>query len=282
MRTIDAHLHLFDLTHHDWYPALKQMADAYSLPHLYRDFLLQDYRTAAGDVTIDKFVHVSATTKPRAYLEETAWVTRVAHDSGVDMAVIGTVDPTLSTSEIVADLEAQAASPLFRGIRVLGGLEPDSEPAATLLSWLAERGYVFDLVTSPSGMSPWLRALAGYSDLTVVLEHTGWPAGTDDTARAEWRTALQSYADETTGPCKVSGLGMTTADLSYEALRPWLEHVIETLGWDRLVFGSNMPIETMAGAYTDYLDTLHRMLAQADPEQQQKFWADNAERTYRL
>src|SRR5699024_4457780 len=173
----------------------------------YRDFLLEDYRVAAGDLTVDKFVHVSATTKPRAYLDEAAWVASLADDAGLDMGLIGTVDPTLPTHELLADLESQASSPRFRGIRVLAGLEPHSDPAATILSWLDERGHIFDLVTAPAQMTEWLRTLADYSHLTVVLEHTGWPAGTDDTAHADWRAGLEAFASATTGPCKDYGLG---------------------------------------------------------------------------
>lgn len=282
MRVIDSHMHLLDVTQHDWYPGLKQMADAYALPHLYQDFLLEDYRTAAGDITIDKFVHVSATTKSRAYLDETEWSTTLADNAQLDMVHIGTVDPSLPATGIVADLEAQASSPRFRGVRVLGDLEPGSHAAGTILSWLAEHGQIFDLVTAPAEMTAWLRTLASYPELTVVLEHTGWPSGTDEAARTEWEDALQRFASETNSACKISGLGMTTVDLSESALRPWIEYAFQTLGWDRVMFGSNMPIETMAGSYTDYLATLRAILAEAGPQQQQKFWADNAERIYRF
>src|SRR5699024_8387126 len=102
---------------------------------------------------VEKFVHVSATTALRAYLDETRWVDALADREGLDLVIVGSVDPALDPAAIVADLEQQARSPRFRGIRVLSGLEPDSAAAATILEWLDRGGYVFDLVTGPEAMS---------------------------------------------------------------------------------------------------------------------------------
>lgn len=283
MRIIDGHMHLLGITGHDWYPGLKQMADTYSLPHLYQDFLLDDYRAAAGPaLAVDGFVHVSATTKPRAYLDEAAWVEAIADEHDLAMVLIGTVDPGLSAEEITADLEQQARSPRFRGVRVLYDFAPDSDAAAVVLPWLEERGHVFDLVIQPAQMDGWLKRLEAHPDLAVVLEHTGWPAGTEQADRDQWAGALRDFASATDAPCKLSGLGMTTGDLSEATLRPWLEHALETFGWDRVIFGSNMPIETMAGSYADYVATLEAVTTGASAEERQRFWADNAVRAYRI
>lgn len=282
MRIIDSHVHLLDVTRHDWYPGLQQMAEAYSLPHLYRDFLLDDYTAAAGATTVNGFVHVSATTKPRAYLDEAEWIERIADDHDLAMVAIGTIDPTLSAAEIQADLEQQAKSDRFRGIRVLYDFAPDSEAAGVVLAWLEERDHILDLVTQPAQLGDWAKRLEGHPRLRVVLEHTGWPEGTEPEHRRTWRTAIRDFAAATEAPCKLSGLGMTTGDLSEPVLGPWLEHAIEQFGWGRVMFGSNMPIETMAGTYRDLLTTLESVVGQASEGERQRFWADNAAAFYRF
>ncbi|MFG2708919.1 amidohydrolase family protein [Streptomyces sp. NPDC048386] len=61
-----------------------------------------------------------------------------------------------------------------------------------------------------------------------------------------------------------------------------LEHAITVLGWDRVLFGSNMPIDRIGGTYTELIAALKAVTGEAAPEDQQKFWAGNAERLYRL
>jgi predicted TIM-barrel fold metal-dependent hydrolase len=279
---VDAHMHLWNVAEHDWYPGLRAFADQLARPELYADFLVQDYRLAAGDLPVRKLVHVSGTTEPRAYLQETPWVDALAEAHGLELVIIGTIEPSLSPAEIEADLEQQAQCSRFRGVRVLYEFTPDSEAARVVLAWLQERDLIFDLVTQPDQMGSWLETLSHYPELTVSLEHTGWPAGTDADARAAWLQAITACAQQTRALCKVSGLGMATGDLSVDALRPWVELAVETFGWDRVAFGSNVPIEHLAGPYGELQHSLETILSAASEDERARFYAGNAERVYRL
>ncbi|MCR1784528.1 amidohydrolase family protein [Nocardioides carbamazepini] len=282
MRVVDSHMHLIDITAHDWYPGLKIWSEGLQKPDLYRDFSLETYRAAAGDLRVDTFVHVSATTKPGAHLAEAAWLDELAEAHDLDLAVVGTVDPAGGAAEIRAELDAQGASPRFRGVRVLYGFDPGTPAADTVLGWLDERGLVFDLVINPEAMTPWLRTLERFPDLPVVLEHTGWPSAVDTDGRADWQEALRQFATATSAPCKLSGLGMATMDVSEANLRPWLEFAIDQLGWERVMFGSNMPIETMGGSFGQLITTLRAVVGEASPAEQARFWGENAAAAYRL
>lgn len=280
-RVIDAHVHQWSITEHDdWYPVLKGFAEQAGAPQVYADFLPGDYRATAGDLPVESFVHVSATTAPRAYLDETRWVDALADRNDLDLVMVGSVDPTLDEAGIVADLDTQAGYSRFRGIRVLSGLEPESDAAATILSWLERREYVFDLVTGPTTMTRWLGVLSKYPQLSVALEHTGWPGSVDDDGFAAWRDAIHACATQPGIVCKVSGLGMATADLSVDVLRPWVQTAIDVFGWDRVMFGSNMPMEKMAGTYRQWIDTLAVLLAESSDSEQRRFYAENAAQVY--
>ncbi len=279
---VDAHVHLWSVTENQWYPALSRMAEQLDRPDLFQDFRPSDYAEAAGRFTVGGFVHVSATTAERAYLEEQTWVEGAAEQAGLNLVAIGTVDPTLSSSEIVADLERQAQSSRFRGVRVLYDFEPGSPAADTVLRWLNDGGYVFDLVTQPRAMTAWLAALEQYPDLTVVLEHCGWPRSTDAADRDQWQDAIRACAEQTNALCKISGLGMVTGDLSEQALRPWVEEAIDAFGWHRVAFGSNMPIDTIAGSYQQLITSIQNIVEGTSDVEQKAFYADNARRYYKL
>lgn len=279
---VDAHLHLWQVSRHDWYPDLREMADQLNQPALYQDFLPEDYHAATTTLPADRFVHVSATTKPRAYLDETTWLDELATQHDLNLVSIGTVDPTLERPELMNDLERQASSPRWRGARVLTGLRPEDAATHLILGWLQQHGMLFELATQPEQMSDWIRILAGYPELRVVLEHTGWPAGTDSASHTAWLAAITSCAQATNALCKISGLGMTTFDLDEQALRPWIEPAIETFGWDRVAFGSNLPIEHIAGSYQQLQHSLGRILAEANDHEKYRFYTGNAQQTYRF
>lgn len=273
---VDAHLHLWDLNH-PWYPGLQAFAEDVGKPDLYSDFGLDDYAAAAVGFPVEQYVHVSAVTAPRAYLDELRWVSKVAADRRVDMRFVGSVDPTLSAQDICADLDAQAAiTPEFRGVRVLYGFEPDSQAARTVLRWLDDHDLVFDLTAHPETMDGWLRTLADFPNLSVVLEHTGWPTATDTEAFTAWRRGITTCAEKTSASCKISGLGMTTGVLSAETLRPWVEPVVDAFGWDRAIFGSNIPIEHIGGRYVDLVDSLNTIIGDEPADEQDRFYRRNA------
>lgn len=278
---VDAHVHLWEVSKRDWYPGLEDFAVSVET-ELYRDFLIDDYRSAAGDFEVSKFVHVSAVTKPGSYLDETEWIDAYAERNDVDMVIIGSVDPTLDAGKLMTDLERQAVSSRFRGVRVLYGLEPGSESAKTVLSWLQAHNFIFEVSSQPDRAADWVEVLRRYPELDVVIEHTGWPAGTDPFSRSAWDAAISSYATETTALCKISGLGMTTRDLSDAALRPWIEKAIEVFGWDRVAFGSNIPIEHMAGDFAQLQESLGSIIGTAAEHEQERFYSANAERVYKI
>jgi predicted TIM-barrel fold metal-dependent hydrolase len=162
----------------------------------------------------------------------------------------------------------------------LYGLEPGSDATKTVLSWLQAHRLIFEVSSQPDKASEWLDVLRRYPELNVVIEHTGWPAGTDPFSRSAWESAISSYAAQTSALCKISGLGMTTRDLSEDALRPWIEKAVDVFGWDRVAFGSNIPIEHMGGTYVELQQSLGSIIGAAAEHEQRKFWATNAERVY--
>lgn len=278
---VDAHVHLWDTGNHPWYPQLAEFASRVGKSDLADSFLLADYDRAAAPTRVTGLVHISATTAPHAYLAETRWIDELA--AGRPVALIGSVDPTLGVPELVEHLEAQARSGRFRGVRVYRGLSPNTPAADTLASWLRDRDAVFDLTTTPDDMADWIDFLAGYPELRVVLEHLGSPAGHDADHRITWQKSITLAAKETDWKCKVSGLGMVCPDLSWDSLAFWLETTADLWGWRRLLFGSNMPIDRMAGSYTELLDTIDRMVeADATEEESEFFYRANAMSTYRL
>ncbi|HVY95661.1 MAG TPA: amidohydrolase family protein [Solirubrobacterales bacterium] len=285
---IDAHVHLWDLSSHRWYPAMQEpdpdatFESLGDVTRMARDFLLPEYRAETAGFDVRGLVHVSATTAPRAYVEETAWVDDLLGPADLAVALIGAVEAGLPRAEVEADLDAQAASPRFRGARVLAGLDPASGFATDLCELLRERGLVLDLVAHPGDVAGLRPLLERFGDLEVVLEHAGWPDGTGPEERAAWENAVAALAEHDNVTCKVSGLGMVTHTLSVAELRPWIETCLQAFGPGRCLFGSNFPVEAMYGTYDELLTAYRDAAAGLAEAERDAFFAGNARRAYRL
>ncbi|AYF73741.1 hypothetical protein D7D52_07570 [Nocardia yunnanensis] len=278
---VDAHMHLWDTSAHAWYPGLARFAEA-GKPEIARDFLLADFDRGLDGIEVSGLVHVSATTAPHAYLDETRWANEIAAAGARPFALVGAVDAALPAADMVAHLEEQARLERFRGVRVFEGLVPGTPAADTLARWLQDRDAVLDLVARPGEILDWIDFLAGYPDLRVVLEHLGFPEGRSAAKKSAWHNAISLAAKETQWLCKLSGFGLICPDLSWPALEYWLESSVSLWGWRRLMFASNMPVDSMAGSYRELITAVdHIVGTDATDQEADFFYRGNALDTYR-
>jgi predicted TIM-barrel fold metal-dependent hydrolase len=99
-----------------------------------------------------------------------------------------------------------------------------------------------------------------------------------------WRAHIAEVAKFPNVVCKVSGL-VAYADpqkWTAEELRPYVDHVIECFGWDRVLFGSDWPVCTLSASYKQWVEALQSITHSAGKMNQQKLFQANAVRVYRL
>jgi predicted TIM-barrel fold metal-dependent hydrolase len=273
-RVVDAHVHLWDPARPDWYPYL-----AKSAPRMGRRFDVETYQAEAAGWHVTKIVNVAAATGPSS-VDETIELDRNADAVGGPAAIVGGLPPA-DTAASIAMIDRQMAATRFRGVRPMGGLDrPVPEP--DVLRALQERSLVFELMAHPDQLAPAAAKLAGFDDLTIVVEHTGWPRSAADDERALWRSGIDALAG--LGPnvvCKLSGLAMPFGSMAVDALAPWLEYAIEAFGVDRCMFASNFPVDSVAGTFDDLYTAFSAVTAGLEPEARDKLFAANAERIYR-
>ena len=95
---------------------------------------------------------------------------------------------------------------------------------------------------------------------------------------------LRALADLPNVWCKISGL-VTEADLQHwqpADLQPYIDHVIECFGFDRVMFGGDWPVSTQATDYPRWVATLDAALKDASPNELHRLYVRNAEAFYRI
>jgi predicted TIM-barrel fold metal-dependent hydrolase len=282
-RIVDAHVHFWDPARTDWYPYLGGGQDLGmgDVTGMARRFDPDTYRAEAGRWNVVAWVNVAAATG-RHSIAETLEMDRQAADVGQPAAIIGGLPATDSVAEAIALIDEQLAAPRFRGVRPMhpkGPPVPDDE----VLAALAERGLVFELMAHPPQLVDAARRLAAHPDLTVVVDHTGWPRSTDEAERAAWSAGIEALAaagDHVHG--KLSGLAMPLEAMTAAAFRPWVEPVIEAFGVDRCLFASNFPVDGLHGTLEQLWSAYAEVTAGLADAERSALFAGTAERVYRL
>ena len=106
-------------------------------------------------------------------------------------------------------------------------------------------------------------------DVTFILDHCGNPdingAGLDPGA-----ASIAEIARNPNVVGKVSGI-VNHCDPGWTAdtLRPYVEHMIESFGWDRVVWGSDHPVATITGGtLTDWVNATREIINGASADEQ--------------
>lgn len=237
---IDAHHHVWRIGRgdYDWLTT--------DLP-IHRDYGLEDLRPLLGEIGGTVLVQAAETEA------ETRFLLEVARESGgLVRAVVGWTD--LAAPGAAGRVAELAGERLLRGLRPM--LQDKDDPAWILrpevqpgLAAMAAHGLRLDLLVKPRQL-PGLAELARrHPGLAAVIDHGAKP----EIARGgfePWAGRMAALAAETGWCCKLSGL-LTEAGrgATAEELRPYVAHLLRCFGPDRLMWGSDWPVLTLAASY---------------------------------
>jgi L-fuconolactonase len=84
--------------------------------------------------------------------------------------------------------------------------------------------------------------------------------------------------------CKLSGLTTEAHHDNWrlDDLRPYVDVALEAFGPQRLMFGSDWPVCTLATPYQRWVDTVEALIAGASEDERARLWAGTAIEAYRL
>ena len=82
---------------------------------------------------------------------------------------------------------------------------------------------------------------------------------------------------------KISGVvAYGGEEWTVETLRPWVEHTIDSFGWDQVVWGSDWPVCTLGGGLSTWIAATQALIAGASVDEKTKLLSANAQRVWRL
>lgn len=283
---VDSHVHLWDPSHFrmPWVDG----APAINAPHGLKEYAEQ---TAAPNINIEAMVYLEVDVAPHYALLEPVWVAARAKEDPRIKAIVATA-PVEFGDQVHTYLAAlKQTSPLVKGIRRLVQGEADdwfqTQPRFVRgAQILAEYDLSFDICIKHWQLPASIELVKQCPNVSFILDHIGKP----NIAAHElepWRSNIFKLAELPNVICKISGMAneaITTAQESWtpQDLKPYFETVYEAFGEDRVAFGGDWPVCTLATTYKRWVQTVEGFSAQFSESAQRKLWNENAKRFYRI
>ena len=277
---IDTHLHVWD-------PQLIRYPWLDDIPLLNKPYLLEDYDRACGSVAVEKMVFMQAEADFALFWEEAEWVDSLANQ---DSRLQGIVPwAPLEDGEAVRPvLEKFSANPRIKGVRRIIQFEPDIEfclrPSFIEgIRLLPEFNLSFDICIAHYQMANTIKMVAQCPDVQFILDHIGKP-DIKHNLLDPWRAEIKTLSEFPNVWCKISGL-VTEADhasWTKEQLKPYIDHVLECFGFERVMYGGDWPVAYQATEYPRWVETLTWAVEGCSEDKLKKLFYDNASAFYRL
>ena len=279
MEIIDAHHHLWDLSrfNYSWQR---------EFPVLDRTFSLRDYEETTADLGVVKSVHVQADVDEEFGLQETRWILSLAETAAPIEGVVawGPVE----NSDFASFLEGMGQHPKLKGIRRL--IQAEDDPRFCLrpefiagVRQLAACDLSFDLCIYHSQLAAVVELVRQVPEVSFVLDHAGKP-GIKEGLLEPWKTQLGELAGLDNVYCKLSGI-VTEANVdnwTEAELRPYMDHVLEVFGFERVMYGSDWPVCLRGIEYNRWLELVQEVVRDATEAERRSLFYGTAERFYRL
>ena len=244
---------------------------------------MADFERGATGLGVEALVYVEVDVSPAYGLLEAQTVGKDPRLAGI-VAWAPLEDGELARTYLDALV---SVGPKIKGVRRLIQSEPDPGFPLRLvegLRLLPSYGLTFDICIKHHQLPTTIAMVRACSETSFVLDHLGKPdikAGQLD----PWRDQIAELAalPNVVG-CKVSGLVTEADHQAWTAadLAPYVSHALAVFGLDRVLFGGDWPVVTLAAAYRDWVRTLDALTADLPSDDRRKLWDENARRIYRL
>ena len=278
LKIVDTHQHLWD-TENLEYPWLEDF------DLLAKRYTAEDYREAIGDLNVVKSVHVEGDPAEADVVKEVEWLTEIADTDGM-IGAIAAAAP-LEKPNATAILEQLGGFGLVVGVRRMAWHHPDprfyaSPELINGVKLLTKFDLSFELCANHVQLPAAIELVKATPDVRHALNHCGGP----DIKGGQfepWATHIRELAAFENVHCKVSGI-VTTASENWtrEELKPYIQHLVEAFGYERLMFGSDWPVCTLTATYQEWVAALLWAIEAASDAEKNRLFYENASEFYSI
>jgi predicted TIM-barrel fold metal-dependent hydrolase len=278
---VDTHQHLWDLKQFKlpWVKSGSPLA---------RNFVMSDYLEATRGLNVVKSVYMEVDVDPAQQEAEAEFVSDICKRGKTPMvaAVISGRPGSDGFKDYIAKFKDNR---FIKGVRQV--LHNADVPAGFCLGkqfvksvqLLGEMGKSFDLCLRPGELLDGAKLIGLCPDTRFILDHCG-NADVQAKDRTQWQRDIAAVAKRKNVVGKVSGIVVSAKPGAWSAddLAPIVNHTLEVFGPDRVMFGGDWPVCTLAASYRQWVEALKSIVASRSEADQRKLFHDNAVKLYGL
>lgn len=274
--TIDAHHHLWNYNDHDYAWMSGKMTA------LRRDFLIPELEQVTRESGVEGTIAVQA----RQTTEETEWLLDLAAAHPLLLGVVGWVP--LADRDARSHLERFLKQPKFKAVRHSLQDEPDDfymlrDDFNHGIDLLKDFELAYDILIFERQLPQILKFVDRHPNQIFVIDHIAKPRIREGLI-SPWRERIVELAKRENVFCKISGM-TTEADWSTWTtveLRPYFDVILATFGANRLIFGSDWPVLTLAGGYGKWMSAFQTFIADLSIDEKECICRRSAMTAYKL
>ena len=274
MARIDSHQHFWQYNpqKHGW------ITD--DMKVIQRDFLPSDLLPILQKDNIDGCISVQADQAE----DETDFLLELSNNHDFIRGIVGWVD--LRADNIYERLEHYSQFKKLKGFRHIVQGETDTEfmlrpKFKNGITALALYDFTYDILIYHYQLEQTIQFVMLFPNQKFVLDHLGKP----DIKSGEyvlWQTNIKKLALHQNVFCKISG--MTTEgewnDWKPSDFNVYLDTIVKAFGTDRLMYGSDFPVCTLAATYEAQLNIITVYFSTFTNLEKKKIMGDNASKFY--
>ena len=276
---VDTHQHLWDLS-------------KFKLPWITKEsplgksFVLSDYADATKGLNVTKSIYMEVDVAEDQQTQEVDYVTDICK-SGKSTMVAAVVSGRPASSNFAKYLDYFKGNNYIKGIRQV--LHVPATPPGFCnqadfvkgIRLLGQRNLSFDLCVRGTDLEHTAKLVDSCPDTRFILDHCGNP-DLKNKNHDEWKKGLALVAAKKNVVVKVSGFiaSTTVGAWKVEDLAPIINHTLDSFGPDRVMFGGDWPVCTLAATYKEWLTSLQQVVQARSEQDRRKLFHDNAVRFY--
>jgi predicted TIM-barrel fold metal-dependent hydrolase len=241
---------------------------------------------------VEKAVYVQTNWAKEDFEKEVAFLQKTAHETGWPHAIVGYADVTVD--DVRPQIDRLMKYKLLRGVRMQ--LHWHETPAFRFaasadqvidpkvrknVARLKDYELSFDLQLFPAQMKDGLTLVGENPETNFILTHAGMLTAMDWETTEAWKAGLRTLATAPNFYAKLSGLGTFEHRNGPDLIAYIVDNAIDILGSDRLMFGSNFPIEKLWTSHAELIKAHRAAVAKHGAKAEADIFWNTAERVYR-
>lgn len=291
-KAIDSHFHIWRQQDQPWLvgPMVPRIFGPYE--PIRRDYPIEEFLADQQGSGVEKAVYVQTNWAKEDFEKEVAFLSDTAKASGWPHAIVGYADMTVD--DVRPQIDRLVKYPLLRGVRMQ--LHWHETPAFRFaksadqvidpvvkknVARLKDYGLSFDLQLFPAQMKDGLQLVGENPETDFILTHTGMLTDLAEPVVEEWKAGLRTLAKAPNLYAKLSGLGTFVHRNDPQVIGTVVDNAIAILGSDRLMFGSNFPIEKLWTTHAELIAAHRKAVARHGAKAEADILWNTAERIYR-